>query len=141
MKLDIIWQGIEPDGQIRKTVVKAAKAAAKAEGMKGSVSLLLTEDESVRQLNSRYRSIDSTTDVLSFPSGEAGFLGDIAISVPRAQLQAAEFGHSLAREVAFLTVHGMLHLFGYDHIEMADEEKMRARQREILKNAGYEVHE
>ncbi len=141
MKLDIAWQGIEPDRRIQKTAVKAAKAAAKAEGKKGSVSLLFTDDEAVRELNSRYRGLDSSTDVLSFPSGEAGFLGDIAISVPRAQQQAAEFGHPLAREVAFLTVHAMLHLFGYDHIEAADEAKMRERQREILKNAGYEVHE
>lgn len=141
MKLDIAWQGIEPDRRIQKTAVKAAKAAAKAEGKKGSVSLLFTDDEAVRELNSRYRGLDSSTDVLSFPSGEAGFLGDIAISVPRAQQQAAEFGHPLAREVAFLTVHAMLHLFDYDHIEAADEAKMRERQREILKNAGYEVHE
>ena len=141
MKLEITWQGIEPDRRIQKTAVKAAKAAAKAEGMKGGVSLLFTDDEAVRELNSRYRGLDSSTDVLSFPSGEAGFLGDIAISVPRAQQQAEEYGHPLAREVAFLTVHAMLHLFGYDHIEEADEAKMRERQREILKNAGYEVNE
>ena len=141
MKLEITWQGIEPDRKIQKTAVKAAKAAAKAEGMRGGVSLLFTDDEAVRELNSRYRGLDSSTDVLSFPSGEAGFLGDIAISVPRAQQQAAEYGHPLAREVAFLTVHAMLHLFGYDHIEEADEAKMRERQREILKNAGYEVNE
>ena len=141
MKLDITWQGIGLDKNIQKTAVKAAKAAAKAEGMKGGASLLFTDDEAVRELNNRYRGLDSTTDVLSFPSGEAGFLGDIAISVPRAQQQAEEYGHPLAREVAFLTVHAMLHLFGYDHIEPADEEKMRARQREILKIAGYEVHE
>ncbi len=141
MKLDITWQGAEPDRKIQKTAVKAAKAAAKAEGMKGGVSLLFADDETVRDLNNRYRGIDSTTDVLSFPSGEEGFLGDIAISVPRAQLQAAEFGHPLAREVAFLTVHAMLHLSGYDHMETEDEEKMRVRQREILKTAGYEVHE
>ena len=141
MKLDITWQGIEPDGQIRKTAVKAAKTAAKCEGRRGGASLLLTDDETVKQLNNRYRGIDSTTDVLSFPSGETGFLGDIAISVPRAQLQAEQYGHPLPREIAFLTVHAMLHLFGYDHIEAADEVKMRERQREILKKAGYEVHE
>ena len=141
MKLDITWQGIEPDRQITKTAVKAAKAAAKCERKKGGVSLLLTDDETIKQLNSRYRGIDSTTDVLSFPSGEEGFLGDIAISVPRARLQAEQYGHPLPREVAFLTVHGMLHLLGYDHIEPADEEYMRARQREILKKAGFDVHE
>jgi probable rRNA maturation factor len=141
MKLDITWQGIEPDRQIRKTAVKAAKTAAKCEGKMGGVSLLLTDDEMVKELNNRYRGIDSTTDVLSFPSGEAGFLGDIAISVPRAQLQAEQYGHPLPREIAFLTVHAMLHLFGYDHIEAADEARMRERQREILKTAGYEVNE
>lgn len=141
MKLDIAWQGIEPDRQLKKTAMKAAKATAKAEGQKGGVSLLFTDDVTVKQLNSRYRGIDSATDVLSFPSGEVGFFGDIAISVPRAQLQAAEFGHPLAREIAFLTVHAMLHLFGYDHIDVADEAKMRERQSEILKTAGYEVHD
>jgi probable rRNA maturation factor len=141
MKLDITWQGTEPDRHIQKTAVKAAKAAAKYEGKKGGVSMLLTDDETVKELNSRYRGIDSTTDVLSFPSGEEGFLGDIAISVPRAQLQAEQYGHPLAREIAFLTVHAMLHLFDYDYINPADEEKMRARQREILKTAGYEVND
>mgnify|MGYP001229643646 CR=1 FL=1 len=141
MKLDITWQGIEPDRQIRKTAARAAKAASKYEGKQGGVSLLLTDDETVRQLNNRYRGIDSTTDVLSFPSGEMGFLGDIAISVPRAQLQAEQYGHPVPREIAFLTVHAMLHLFGYDHIEAADEVKMRQRQREILKSAGFEVHD
>ena len=141
MKLDISWQGVEPDKQIRRCAVKAAKAAAKSEGRKGGVSLLLTDDETVKQLNNRYRGIDSTTDVLSFPSGEAGFLGDIAISVPRAQLQAEQYGHPVAREIAFLTVHAMLHLFGYDHIEAGDEEEMRQRQREILKAAGFELHD
>ena len=140
MKLDIIWQGIEPDRQLRKIAVKAVKAAAKHEGRKGGVSLLFTDDETIKQLNSRYRGVDSATDVLSFPSGEEDFLGDIAISVPRARQQAEEYGHPLPREIAFLTVHGMLHLMGYDHIEPADEEKMRARQREILNKAGFEVH-
>jgi probable rRNA maturation factor len=141
MKLDITWQGIEPDRQITKTAAKAAKAAAKCEGSKGGVSLLFTDDEAIKQLNSRYRGVDSATDVLSFPSEEEDFLGDIAISVPRARLQAEQYGHPLPREIAFLTVHAMLHLFGYDHIEPADEEKMRARQREILNKAGFDVHE
>jgi probable rRNA maturation factor len=141
MKLDITWQGVKPDGRIRSTAARAAKAVAKCEGKSGGVSLLLTDDDTVRQLNSRYRGIDSVTDVLSFPSGEAGFLGDIAISVPRAQLQAEQYGHPVPREIAFLTVHAMLHLFGYDHIDAAEEETMRQRQRDILKKAGFEIHD
>lgn len=141
MKLDITWQGAEPDKRMQKTAAKAARAAAKCEGRHGGVSLLFTDDETIRSLNSRYRSVDKATDVLSFPSGEDDFLGDIAISVPRARQQAEQYGHTAEREVAFLTVHAMLHLFGYDHEDDAGEAAMRRRQREILKTAGFEIYD
>ncbi len=141
MKLDIAWQGITPDRRMRKTALKAARAAVKCEGQAGGVSLLFTDDEAIRGLNSRYRGVDKATDVLSFPSGEPGFLGDIAISVPRAQEQAEHYGHSIEREIAFLVVHAMLHLFGYDHEDKTGEAAMRSRQRGILKTAGYEIHD
>jgi probable rRNA maturation factor len=140
MKLDVSWQGVEPDKNLRKTALKAARAAAKSEArMSVSASLLFTDDETIRQLNSRYRGVDSATDVLSFPSGECGFAGDIAISVPQARLQAEQYGHTIGREIAFLTVHAMLHLFGYDHIDESEETEMRQRQRDILRIAGYEI--
>ena len=139
LEVDIIWQGIDKDKKLKRAVLKAARTAAKCEKKSGSVSLLFTDDEAIHTLNREFRQVDKPTDVLSFPSDEPGFFGDIAISVPCAVRQAGEYGHSIEREIAFLTVHAMLHLFGYDHIEPADEEVMRHRQREILVIAGVEI--
>lgn len=117
------------------------------------VSVTFTDNEGIRELNKKFREMDKPTDVLSFPlldfEGDCeeppideliSNLGDIVISLERAKEQAEEFGHSFAREVAFLTVHSMLHLLGYDH-EKGDEEdrEMRARQSEIMKIMGLEV--
>ena len=114
------------------------------------VSVTLTDNRQIRELNRRFRQIDRATDVLSFPlfdySGEqgeppvdelVGMLGDIVISLEQAQLQAQEYGHSFEREAAFLCVHAMLHLLGYDHeTGEADELDMRRRQSEILERLG-----
>ena len=117
------------------------------------VSVTFTDNEGLRELNKKFREIDKPTDVLSFPlldfDGDCeeppideliSNLGDIVISLERAKEQADEFGHSFKREVAFLTVHSMLHLLGYDH-ELGEEEdkEMRARQSEIMKIMGLEV--
>lgn len=123
------------------------------------VSLLLTDDEEIREINREFRNIDAATDVLSFPtieyetpgdfsgleeaaemyfhpeSGEL-LLGDIVISVERAIVQAQEYGHPLTREIAFLTAHSMLHLMGYDHMEEEERALMEARQEEILMRLG-----
>lgn len=119
------------------------------------INLTLVDDEAIREINREYREIDRATDVLSFPMlsyEEAGdfsrledeeadnfnpdtgeiLLGDIIISVPRVYAQAEEFGHSLKREFAFLIVHSMLHLFGYDHLEPEEAAFMENKQREIL---------
>ncbi len=117
------------------------------------VSVTFTDNEGIRELNKKFREMDKPTDVLSFPlldfEGDCeeppideliSNLGDIVISLERAKEQAEEFGHSFAREVAFLTVHSMLHLLGYDHEKGEDEDKeMRARQSEIMKIMGLEV--
>jgi probable rRNA maturation factor len=134
-----IAEAVSADKAVKKAAGKAAKAAAKLENKKGAVSLLFTDDDNIRQLNKQYRGKDAVTDVLSFPSGEEGFLGDIALCLPRAYEQAKEFGHSAEREVAFLVAHSMLHLFGYDHDTEEEERVMRERQREIMKKAGYEL--
>lgn len=117
------------------------------------VSVTYTDNEKIHALNLQYREVDRPTDVLSFPmmdfSGESDepvadepvvSLGDIVISLEKAAEQAEEFGHSFEREVAFLTVHSMLHLLGYDH-EMGEEEDrdMRARQRVIMEKMGLAV--
>ncbi|HEX77484.1 MAG TPA: rRNA maturation RNase YbeY [Dehalococcoidia bacterium] len=109
------------------------------------LGLVVAGDETVQDLNRRYRGMDATTDVLAFSLQETasaeGFvpppdgtlhLGEVIISHPQARLQAAEQGHSLEREVAILIIHGILHLLGYDHETSGQEPKMRAREREIL---------
>lgn len=92
----------------------------------------------IRQLNKKFRQVDKVTDVLSFPDGDINpetgkrFMGDVLICKAVAKRQAKLFGQSLAREITFLQVHGTLHLFGYDHIDPADEAKMLGLQREIM---------
>jgi probable rRNA maturation factor len=134
-----ITEDVRIGAAVKKAAGKSAKAAAELENKEGSVSLLFTDDDNIRRLNKQYRGKDAVTDVLSFPSGEEGFLGDIAISLPRAFKQAKEYGHSEEREVAFLTAHSMLHLFGYGHDSEKEEQIMREKQREIIKKAGYEL--
>ncbi len=117
------------------------------------VSVTYTDNAAIHALNLQYRKVDAPTDVLSFPlmdfSGESGepasdepvvSLGDIVISLERAREQAEEYGHSFEREVAFLTVHSMLHLLGYDHeTSDGDEQDMRARQRAVMDILGLSV--
>lgn len=98
------------------------------------ISLLLTDDETIRQLNKEYRNKDKSTDVLSFPMEDEIMLGDIAISVDTAKRQAEEAEINLGRETAFLFIHGLLHLLGYDHeTSQEDEAEMFALQEKILK--------
>jgi len=97
------------------------------------VNVLLTDNEGIHQINLDMRQIDNPTDVLSFPmeDGEK-IIGDIVLSLEKAYEQAEEYGHSPAREIGFLTVHSMLHLYGYDHIEEEDRVKMRVMEEKIL---------
>ena len=133
----------------------AVLAALEYEGFHNDceVSVTYTDDEGIKRLNSEFRGIDKETDVLSFPltdfeggdeppvDEQSVGLGDIVISLDRAKAQAEEFGHSFEREVAFLTVHSMLHLFGYDHVKGEEEDmEMRRMQREILENIGLGVN-
>ena len=125
--------------ELKKVLKKTAKAAAKAEGVRANVSLLVTDDNEIRRLNDKYRGINHSTDVLSFPSGDVGYYGDVVISLEKAAAQAKEYGHSMERETAFLMAHAMLHLFGYTHAQDGHEKEMRERQREIMKELGYEI--
>lgn len=107
-----------------------------------SVSVMLCDDDEIQKLNAKFRNIDKPTDVLSFPmydeNGELDEteLGDIVISLERAKKQAEEYGHSFEREIAFLTAHSMLHLFGYDHIDDGEREEMFEKQEDILSKLG-----
>ena len=114
------------------------------------VSVTFTDNEGIHEINRKFRNIDRPTDVLSFPLLDGGDLpddklfdvplGDIVLSLERAQEQAEEFGHSFEREVAFLTAHSTLHLLGYDHeTGEEDERQMRAKQNQIMEALGLSV--
>ena len=140
-------------------IKKLIDYALKVEGVniEYEVSVILIDNETIKKINNETRNIDSITDVLSFPmldypekkvykevykDIEFGdiyldegriVLGDIALSLERAEEQRLEFGHSFIRECAYLTLHSVLHLLGYDHMEDNDKEIMRSREEEILK--------
>lgn len=141
----------EISGEIMEAVEKACLETLKYEEFDEDceISLSFVTNEEIHQINRQFRNVDAPTDVLSFPQltfeeGEEAdvnengeiVLGDIIISVERAKEQAEEYGHGLKREIAFLTVHSMLHLLGYDHMEKDEEEDMFRRQKEILEIAG-----
>ncbi len=113
-------------------------------GVEGIFSIIFIGDEKMHEMNLKYRGVDRTTDVLSFALNDAEdnfeqeieALGDIFISIPKAIEQATEYGHSVKRELSFLTIHGLLHLLGYDHMNKDDEAVMFGLQKEVLENAG-----
>ena len=136
-----------------KTVIDASLAYESCD-FDAEVSVTIVDNEAIREINRETRDIDRATDVLSFPmlyfdengdiidsdydmDGDVLVLGDIVISAERAKEQAEEFGHSFKREIAFLTVHSMLHLLGYDHVDDPEGEKiMFSKQEEILEKLG-----
>ncbi len=133
---------------LRRLVKAAIGAALDFEDFTADceVSVTFTDNEKIHALNREYRDVDRPTDVLSFPLYEGAelgqafgpvALGDIVLSLERAKSQAEEYGHSLEREVAFLTVHSTLHLLGYDHETSEEDEKdMFARQNAIMDAMG-----
>lgn len=133
-------------------IEKLLKHAAEKEGLTKDteISLTFVTNEEIREINREYRGKDTPTDVISFAMEEQGegeieilgeesmptVLGDIIISIERAKEQAEEYGHSYKRELGFLTVHGFLHLLGYDHMNEEDEKEMFSKQDEILNSFG-----
>jgi probable rRNA maturation factor len=123
---------------------RAATAALQHESksLDHDLSIVLTDNAHLHELNLNYLGVDSPTDVLSFPSSEtdpetgARYIGDILISIPRAQTQAEAAGHSLEAEVQLLVVHGVLHLIGHDHAETEEKARMWKAQAEILERLG-----
>ena len=134
-------------------IKKAARLALEAEGVSVPcvISAMLTDDEGIRRVNAEFRGVDSATDVLSFPLNElrpgafdpalcerdmdsgAVLLGDMLIDVPRCESQGEDFGHGYEREISYLTVHSVLHLLGYDHVDEGPMKKqMRAHEEAIL---------
>lgn len=154
MKIEVFFSNeqdkIAPPKDIVTLVEQCAAAALELEGIEddAEVSVTLVDNETIRGLNSEHRGIDRATDVLSFPMGDgecfdvnpdtdAILLGDIVISLERAQEQAQEYGHSFRREVAFLITHSLFHLLGYDHENGEEEEQlMFGLQEKVLEKLG-----
>lgn len=138
----------------RLLIRKACNATLSYENFEGSseIDVTIVDDEMIKKMNREFRNIDSSTDVLSFPLGENGvydknpetdafMLGDIVISYEHAEKQADLYGHSLEREIAFLTVHSMLHLLGYDHVNGGIEQAtMREKEEAILELLGLAIN-
>lgn len=136
---------------LRMIVRRCCNAVLRLEEFKGSaeVSVTFVDNEQIKELNNKYRQKNMPTDVLSFPMGMEGnydtdpttgakILGDVVISMEKAEEQAKKYGHSLQREVGYLTAHSVLHLLGYDH-ENGGMEKVRMREKEeiVMSQMGF----
>ena len=135
---------------IRMLIRRCCNAVLVLEGFEGNaeVDVSIVSDEQIQAINAEHRKLDMPTDVLSFPLGENGvydidpatgakLLGDIVISIEHAEKQANDFGHSLQREIGYLTVHSMLHLLGYDHVQGGLEAvKMREKEEAVMLSIG-----
>ena len=130
--------------EILKPLLEYARKVENLEDTELEFSVIIVDNKRIHEINKEYRGIDRPTDVISFAledNEEIEFdhyrvLGDIYISIDKVRDQASEYGHSEKRELAFLTVHGFLHLLGYDHMKKEEEEIMFAKQEEILNGFG-----
>lgn len=132
------------DLEILKPLLEYARTKENLEDTELEFSVIIVDNKRIHEINKEYRGIDRPTDVISFALEDSEdvnlenyrILGDIYISIDKVKEQASEYGHSEKRELAFLTVHGFLHLLGYDHMEPEEEKIMFARQEEILNGFG-----
>jgi len=135
------------NNELRNLARKVVREVLAAEGIskKAEVSIVFVDDDYIRQLNLQYRGIDCPTDVLSFAIQEgeslAGpenelILGDVVISLPAAERQSTEYGHSMLRETGYLIIHGTLHLLGYDHQDEDQKGFMREKEEAVLSKVG-----
>ncbi len=133
---------LEPPPVEAEVIQRAGSAVLKHESKQAEVTVVLTDDRQLRELNRQYRGTDAATDVLSFPAGEVNpetkraYLGDVLISIPRAKVQAGAAGHPLEAELQLLVVHGVLHLLGYDHAGAEERARMWSAQSEVLQGLG-----
>ena len=132
---------IDMDEKLKSVV----KTVLETEGLplEYEISITFVDIDEIHKLNKEFRNVDRPTDVLSFPmdedfsiEGVDTMLGDIVISMDIAKDQSKDFGHSLDREIMYLTAHSMLHLLGYDHMDEAEKIEMRAREKEVMKILG-----
>lgn len=135
------------NAEIRKLIRKACSAALRSEEFTGNaeIDVSIVDDEAIREINRECRNIDFATDVLSFPLGDNGvydvnpatgayMLGDVVLSAEHADMQAKLYGHVIEREIAYLTVHSVLHLLGFDHVNSESEKTiMRTKEEKIMK--------
>ena len=134
---------------LRMLVRRCCNAVLRMENFQGAaqISVTFANNEQIHELNKMHRNVDAPTDVLSFPMGEDGkydidpatnakILGDIVISMEKAVEQAERFGHTLQREVGYLTAHSMLHLLGYDHEEPLEKVHMREKEELVMTQLG-----
>jgi len=142
-------ENLSVEENIESEIIRAAELVGKLYGAENAeLSITLTNDAHIYELNKNFRGVDRPTDVLSFAFRESDepeiltqqveILGDIIISLERAKVQAETYGHSYLREVIFLTVHGLLHLLGYDHIEESDRLEMEREQDFVMSKLGIE---
>ncbi len=137
-----------PSG-LRMLIRRACIAVLREEKFQGDaeVSVTFVDNDQIRRLNAKFRDKDSATDVLSFPMGENGeydlnpftgakLLGDVVLSMEKAAEQAQEYEHSFEREVCYLTVHSMLHLLGYDHMNSEEKAVMRMKEETVMTKIG-----
>ncbi|MFP7733172.1 rRNA maturation RNase YbeY [Priestia aryabhattai] len=149
--IDFIDETNEVNEEQQKELKKLLEAAAIYENLQedAEVSVTFVDNDRIQEINHQYRDKNQPTDVISFALEEMGedemqiigdemprVLGDIVISIPKAHEQAEEYNHSFMRELGFLTVHGFLHLLGYDHETSEDEKEMFTRQKDILEQYG-----
>lgn len=137
-----IESSLDPSPVATGLIERAAQTALAHQSGEGDMTIVLTDDAQLHQLNRDYLGVDAPTDVLSFPASEtdpetgARYLGDILLSISRAESQARAAGHPLEAEVQLLVVHGVLHLLGHDHANAKEKSKMWKAQAEILKSLG-----
>lgn len=148
--IDYFDETNEVDERYTEMIQNLLEVAAKREKVaEAEMSITFVTNERIQELNATYRGKNQPTDVISFAMEDMGegedelvaadmprMLGDIVISIPRTKEQADEYGHSFMRELGFLSVHGFLHLLGYDHMNEADEKIMFGKQKEILDEFG-----
>lgn len=149
--IDFIDETNEVSEEQQKELEKLLEAAVIYENLQedAEVSVTFVDNDRIQEINHQYRHKNQPTDVISFALEEMGedemqiigdemprVLGDIVISIPKAHEQAEEYNHSFMRELGFLTVHGFLHLLGYDHETSEDEKEMFTRQKDILEQYG-----
>lgn len=141
---------VRPQPVKGELIERAAKAVLENQSANGDLSIVLTDDAQLHQLNREYLGVDAPTDVLSFPASETDpdtgtpYLGDVLISIQRAESQAQSAGHPLEAELQLLVVHGVLHLLGHDHAEPEDKIRMWDAQGQVLDKlglAGLEIQE